>query len=161
MDNEVQVGAVDPAKAKEMAAEAKALAKAKKEAERAAAAQAKADEKAKAKAEKEAAVLAEKAAAEAEKAVKPAKLMQNGQTRPAAGTTTVKVWDIADAISARNKVPAERAEVLKEAEAQGVNAATAATQYSRWCLFHGVKKVREATTPVQAPETNTEVAEAA
>lgn len=135
---EVEVGAVSPQDAKQEAENAKAQVKAAKEAERAA----KAAEKAKAK------------------AAKPAKLMQNGQTRPAAGTTTVKVWDIADAISARNKVPAERAEVLKEAEAQGVNAATAATQYSRWCLFHGVKKVREATAPVQAPETNTEVAEA-
>jgi len=67
------------------------------------------------------------------------KIEQNGITRPGPGTSTGKVWDIADKISAKLKAPAPRADVLKEAEASGINAATASTQYGKWRKFNGLK----------------------
>ena len=74
-----------------------------------------------------------------EKAPKVAKIEQNGVSRPGAGTATEKVWLIADQISAANSAPAARGDVLKAAEAAGINVTTAATQYGKWTKFHGVK----------------------
>ncbi len=104
------------------------------------AAEAKAAKEAKAK------ELAEKKAAReaAKKAKEDAKIMrqvQNGVTRPAAGTATARIWQIADEISAAAKAPASRADVLKVAEAEGLNGATCATQYGRWRVFNGLKGV--------------------
>lgn len=112
--------------------------------------------------------LADKAAKEAEKKVKEeakavkaaAKVAANGVTRPAAGTKTGKVWEIADGISATLKTPAPRKDVLKAAQenkaADGtpdpINDATAATQYGRWRKYHGLgKEVQPATAPT-APD---------
>ena len=86
-------------------------------------------------------------AVKAPKPVKEAKpkverIRQNGQTRPAAGSKTGLVWDIADAISAKLKRPALRNEVFDELEKQAKDPsyAMAGTQYSRWCAFYGVTK---------------------
>ena len=104
------------------------------------AAEAKAAKEAKAKeiAEKKAAREAAKAAKEAAKIVRQ---VQNGVTRPADGTSTARIWEIADEISAKAKAPASRADVLKVAEAEGLNTATCATQYGRWRVFNGLKGV--------------------
>ena len=84
---------------------------------------------------------------------------QNGVTRPAPGTKTAQVWDIADAISTENKRPALREEVMAKGTEAGLNRGTIATQYARWTEFHGVTKearaaARESTkpaTPAPAP----------
>lgn len=85
-----------------------------------------------------------KAAKTDTKAAKPAKegrikIEQNGINRPSPDTTTGKVWEIADKISTKLKAPAPRGDVLKEAEALGINAATASTQYGKWRKFNGLK----------------------
>ena len=79
------------------------------------------------------------------KAEKPvvAKIEQNGVTRPTAGTATGDVWAVADTISANKKAPAERAEVVAQCISQGINEATAATQYGRWRKFNGVVTVKK------------------
>lgn len=64
---------------------------------------------------------------------------RNGVTRPKPGTDTGRIWEIADSISTANQRPAGRSEVLAEAEKQKLNSATAATQFGRWCKYHGVK----------------------
>ncbi len=52
--------------------------------------------------------------------------------RPAAGSLTGRVWDIADTISRTEGRPATKAEVLHVYLAEGGNAATCRTQFSRW-----------------------------
>jgi len=81
----------------------------------------------------------------APKAEKAPKIEKNGVTRPKAGTSTATIWDIADEASRKAGKPAARKEVLDAATAAGLNVATAATQYGRWCKFHGV-------TPEQKPK---------
>lgn len=126
--------------ADQIAAEEKLAAEkqATKEAREKKSAEAKAAKEAKAKeiAEKKAAREAAKAAKEAAKIVR---VVANGVTRPAPGTSTARIWEIADEISAAAKAPASRADVLKVAEAEGLNTATCATQYGRWRVFHGLK----------------------
>ena len=115
-------------------------------------AEAKAAKEAKAKeiAEKKAAREAAKAAKEAAKVVRA---VANGVTRPAAGTSTARIWQIADEISAAAKAPASRADVLKVAEAEGLNGATCATQYGRWRVFNGLKGVDIQGKPKADPAT--------
>lgn len=74
---------------------------------------------------------------------KAPKVEQNGIVKPTDGTSTAKVWSIADALSAKAGKPAKRKEVLEGAVAAGINVATAATQYGRWSKFHGVVHVAE------------------
>lgn len=64
---------------------------------------------------------------------------QNGIVRPKEGTKTGRVWEIADAISKKQKSPALRAPVLEEAKSEGINPATAATQYGRWRKYNGLE----------------------
>lgn len=64
----------------------------------------------------------------------------NGVKRPSAGTACAHVWDIATGLSNANgesKVP-RLSEVVKAAEAVGLNKFTARTQYARWRVFHGI-----------------------
>lgn len=123
-------------------AAAKAAAKAAAAAAKAAAAAAKAKEKADAKAAKE----AEKAAA------KSASVQQNGVTQPSAGTSSAAIWGFADAQSAAAGAPAKRGEVLAACKAAGINEATAATQFGRWCKFNGVAATpREPKAPAASP----------
>ena len=127
----------------------KAATKAAREAK---AAEAKAAKEAKAKeiAEKKAKREAAKAAKEAAKVVRA---VANGVTRPADGTSTARIWQIADEISAKAKAPASRADVLKVAEAEGLNTATCATQYGRWRVFNGLKGVDIQGKPKADPAT--------
>lgn len=81
---------------------------------------------------------------------------KNGVTRPSAGSTA-KVWTIADEISATNKAPAKRKEVLTKALEQGVNPATAATQFGRWCRYHGLSVAREKKVETAAPTAPSDV----
>lgn len=80
---------------------------------------------------------------------------QNGVTRPNPGTKTNRVWEIADAMSAEIGAPAPRKKVLEAAMAEGLNVATAATQYGRWRKYHGL-----GAEPKEASQTeDLEVAE--
>lgn len=71
-------------------------------------------------------------------APKAEKVAQNGVTRPRAGTTTGRVWDIADEISAAKGEPADRKSVIEKVVAEEINASTGATQYGKWRKFHGL-----------------------
>ena len=138
--------------ADQIAAEEKLAAEkqATKEAREKKSAEAKAAKEAKAKeiAEKKAAREAANAAKEAAKIVR---VVANGVTRPAPGTSTARIWEIADELSAAAKAPASRADVLKVAEAEGLNTATCATQYGRWRVFHGLKGLDTQGKPKAAP----------
>lgn len=137
------------AEEKKAAAEAKKLEKA---AEREAAKKAKDEQKAKEKADKEAAKLAKAQAAEEAKAAKAAsRVEKNGIVRPMTGATK-KVWDIADAISAETKAPAERAAVIERAKAEGINEGTINTQYGRWRKYHGLVTLRDQNAEKKAQE---------
>ena len=94
-----------------------------------------------------------KAKREAAKAAKIVRAVANGVTRPADGTATARIWQIADEISAAAKAPASRADVLKVAEAEGLNGATCATQYGRWRVFNGLKGVDIQGKPKADPAT--------
>ncbi len=67
---------------------------------------------------------------------------QNGVKRPSAGTVCAQVWDIATSLSNGDEMPREKiaklSEVIKAAEAKGINKFTARTQYARWRVFHGI-----------------------
>src|SRR5687768_9245593 len=65
---------------------------------------------------------------------------QNGVTRPKAGTSTGRVWELADRITAKTKETATRAAVLEAFTKESGNHATGATQYSRWRRFNGLKR---------------------
>lgn len=92
--------------------------------------------------------MAKEVEAPEETQTKPERPSQNGVTRPGEGTATGRIWEIADELSAQANEPAKRGDVLKVAEEEGLNAATAATQYGRWRKFHGLgrysKKEEEA-----------------
>lgn len=83
---------------------------------------------------------ASKKSASKKAAAKPAveRVNQNGVTRPAAGTKTGTVWDIADKLSAKAGEPAVRASVIEEAAKSNIPKATVSTQYQRWRKFHGL-----------------------
>lgn len=72
----------------------------------------------------------------AESTQEPWKLINPQAGRPKAGSTTAKVWDVADnhakLYDLKNDWKARRAAVIAECEAQGINKSTAATQLSRW-----------------------------
>ena len=61
-------------------------------------------------------------------------------SKPARGTKTRRVWDIADEISARVRRPALRQEVVSTAQQEGLNPSTASTQYWRWVRAKGLTK---------------------
>lgn len=72
---------------------------------------------------------------------------QNGVKRPSAGTICARVWDIASTMSDggiahsdgfSTRPVATLSEVVKAAEAFGINKFTARTQYARWRVFHGI-----------------------
>lgn len=74
------------------------------------------------------------------KAARPKNETQNGVSKPAPNTKTGRVWEIADAISAKLQRPALREEVMGACEEEGLNRGTIATQYARWTQFYGVSK---------------------
>ena len=72
------------------------------------------------------------------KAPKVVRETQNGQTKPAEGTKTGRLWAIIDQISAEKGEPAPRKDVLERAEKEGFNLAMAASLYAHWRKFHGL-----------------------
>lgn len=94
------------------------------------------------------------AAAAVERAAKDTK---NDVTRPAVNTKTGLVWVIADRLSAAAKAPAERKAVMEQCKEEGVNEATAATQYGRWRKYYGLKGAPKAVKIVdgEAPPAAT------
>lgn len=97
------------------------------------------------------------AAPKAPKAPKVEREKQNGQTKPAPGTKTGRLWQIIDDISAELKEPAPRKTVLERAEKEGFNLAMAASLYAHWRKFHGLVgkaapgKAAATDTPPAAP----------
>lgn len=77
-------------------------------------------------------------AAPVTKAEPVAKITANGVTRPKDGTTTGRVWAIADEISAKQQRPATRKEVIDQVHAEAINTSTGATQYGKWRKFFGL-----------------------
>lgn len=67
-------------------------------------------------------------------APRPAQAPSGPATRPAAGTTTGRVWDIADNVCAHNKLEGKelRRKVIAECELAGINPSTASVQYGKW-----------------------------
>ncbi len=65
---------------------------------------------------------------------------KNGVTRPNKGTSSAKVWEIADSAH-KTKAGAVRKNILEKAAAAGINSATAATQFARWRTFNGITAV--------------------
>lgn len=53
-------------------------------------------------------------------------------SRPKAGSTTAKVWDIADQMAEQAGGMPDRNDVIKACTDQGINPATASTQYGKW-----------------------------
>ncbi len=94
----------------------------------------------------------------AEKAPKAPKIEQNGITRPRAGSTTGRIWDICDSLSAAAGAPAARKDIIAACEAEGMNKATITTQHARWRKFNGLvkAKVPAITAPVAVEEPSTE-----
>ena len=83
---------------------------------------------------------------------------RNNVTKPAAGTVTGRVWEVADEVSRAQGRPALRGEVMAILDAEGVSKGTIATQYGKWCTYYGVDKatraaVREAEKPAKADDT--------
>jgi hypothetical protein len=72
-----------------------------------------------------------------EKVERPAKVTQNGQSRPG-GLLTGKVWEIADALTLELGRPALRKEVWSRYKREVKNAqeSTSNTQYGRWVRFN-------------------------
>lgn len=75
-------------------------------------------------------------APKAPKAKRPAGDTKNGITRPAAGTVTGTIWDIADKLAAKG--PVVRADVMDAAVAKDIAEATVATQFQRWRIYNGI-----------------------
>ena len=98
--------------------------------------------------------MTEETKTEAPAVEKAPKVEQNGISRPKVGTATERVWAIADALSTAAGKAIERKPVLDACEAEGINPATAATQYGRWCKFFGVKHapVEKAPKAPKAPK---------
>lgn len=68
---------------------------------------------------------------------------RNGHTRPAHGSKTGLVWDIADAILADSGRPPKKNRALMDyLEAVGIEGspATFGTQFSRWHQYHGIER---------------------
>jgi hypothetical protein len=75
------------------------------------------------------------------KPVKPKMENKNGVTMPSPGTRTRRIWDVSEQLSKQTGATAERGKVMEICLAEGLNKATVATQYGRWCKFHGITKV--------------------
>jgi len=76
--------------------------------------------------------------------------IQNGVARPKPGTKTGRIWEIADELSAQLGHPVPRRKVLEAAINEGMNPATAATQYGRWRKYHGLGAETEVTETAEA-----------
>lgn len=77
---------------------------------------------------------------------------QNGVRRPSAGTTTRRVWEIADMLSQQHGRPAKRKEVIDACVAESINASTATTQFGKWCKFFGLVEDKSPGRAAKAAE---------
>lgn len=79
---------------------------------------------------------------------------KNGVTRPGPDTSTGKVWAISDTLqaAATEEAPITRSAVMKQAEAQGINVSTAATQYGRWRQYNGLGRETAKAVVEKAPK---------
>lgn len=67
------------------------------------------------------------------------RIVQNGETRPAQGTVTGQIWDVADQISASQAgAPAQVSQLKAHPALKQVNDHTLKTQYARWRKFHNI-----------------------
>lgn len=95
------------------------------------------------------------AKSKAPKVVKPVvpKDTKNNVTRPKEGSTTRKIWDLADKAKAANGHNNNRGEVLAAAEKLKINEATAATQFGKWRVYNGITgRVAKPKAPKVAPK---------
>jgi len=83
------------------------------------------------------------------------KVTMNGVTRPREGSMVYRIWAIADAISRSTEQPATRAAVLEQANSEGLNPSTTATQFARWRKYNGL-----VSTPEERAAAKTAKAEA-
>lgn len=143
--------AAEKAAAKEAAKAEKEAAKAAKLAEKNAAKEAAAAAKEAAKAEKAGALEAKKAEREAKKAEREAAKAakeaaraatkmpeQNGVRRPKPEGLCGRAWAIMDRLTASTGATAKIADVLKDAETEGLNKSNVQAEYARWRKFHGI-----------------------
>lgn len=89
----------------------------------------------------------------------PAREQRNGVSRPGAGTSTGRVWEIADQLSQQLGQPVPRGDVMKAGLAEGLNQATIATQYGRWRKFYGLGKATPATAAATEDDAEVETEE--
>lgn len=94
---------------------------------------------------------AKKSALKTDKVVRVTK---NDVTRPKAGGTTARVWEICDEITERTGKPAVRKEVLAQAAKEKLKPGMAKSQYFSWRCFNGLKgrlPVAKPTMPKVVP----------
>lgn len=63
---------------------------------------------------------------------------QNGITRPSAGTTCLRVWDLCDSMTVSLGRTVPLSAVIDAAKGLGINQFTARTQYACWRKFNGI-----------------------
>lgn len=128
-------------------AEARAKAKAEREAaaaERKAAAEARKAAREQAKAEKLAAKEAKKAEKEAAKEARKVEReanrrpQQNGVRRPKPDTLCGRVWELADTLSEKLGQPVPIGELMVVAKAQDLNPSNVRAEYASWKKYHGI-----------------------
>jgi hypothetical protein len=79
-------------------------------------------------------------AAQPAKPARADRQQKNGVTRPASGTATGKIWDLADKLSADAEgQPVPIATLRAHADLRQTNENTLKTQYARWRNYHGIK----------------------
>jgi hypothetical protein len=76
---------------------------------------------------------------------------QNGVTRPANGTVTGRVWDLADELQRTLGRPPSRSQVMAKGAAEGINENTVHTQYGHWRRFHGISRRTSGSGTMPAP----------
>ena len=104
--------------------------------------------------------MAKKPVETTEAPAKKERIAQNGVVRPTSGTKTGRVWEIADQLSQDTGAPATRAAVLEACSKEGINSATGATQYGRWCKFNNVPKPPRASKKDAAEDATADAADA-
>ena len=85
---------------------------------------------------------------------------QNGVVRPKTGTKTGRVWEISDEVSRKAGEPAPRKDVMDACAKEGINPATAATQYGRWRHYNGLKGASKPGRPSNKSKAEAAEAEA-
>jgi bifunctional DNA-binding transcriptional regulator/antitoxin component of YhaV-PrlF toxin-antitoxin module len=77
--------------------------------------------------------------------------------RPAAGTRTGRVWEIADRISAEKGRQASRGQVIEASVSEGINPNTASTQYHHWKQDWESREARKSVSALPSPGSSQRV----